>query len=542
MSHDAPIHFLAYAPALTLSKEARTISGTITVFDTPTNDYRRLVLHEGALRPRLPLSKVKMLRDHDPRQPVGFMVSLSADTSTATFKIPEGADGDLALEQASNGLRDGLSVGIQVLNEDGAFTYDSEHGTYHVYAAELVEVSLCAIPAYSDAQVSEVNASRAALSLPPITPPKEVALMPETDTLTLTRADLTAELDAAMAAATAEQDRNLEARLATFAGSQAPSGPQFSSYGDFVKAFSAGMQEAKDFALAYAGATTTDDFSRNTWLADAIRLVEKTRKVINTFTSEPLPEKGMTLEYAKLKSNTMKVGKQAQQGDDLLVGKIELTTATTDIGTYGGYTELSRQVIDRANSAYVTTAFKAMLIEYARATEAAVRAVLDALITSQTETGTTVNLSATASAYDWLDALIDAAEIYEDKGYDLAGTFVSKDVFKRLVRLEDTAGNSLMRVFGEGVNQTGEISVTKRDGTLAGVNFRLLAGAGPNTAAFYDPLALTVWEDSSPTQLEDTNAKNLTNGYSVYGYLAAASQFPDALVPLTFGAAPAVIG
>lgn len=532
---DAPIHFMAYGAGITLSAESRTISGTITVFDVPTNDYRRLILHEGALRPRLPLSRVKMLRDHDSRDPVGYMASLSADTREAMFKIATGESGDRALFEAhpDQKLRDGLSVGIQVLSEPGSYLYDPETGEYHVYAAELVEVSLCSIPAYSDAQVDAVRMSHhtepapipATIFVTAPTPKEKPTMDPET------LAALTVQLDAH----TDQLDRNIETRLAAFTtASTAPTGQQYLTYGDFVKAYVSGVQEARDFALAYAGSTTADDYTRNVWLADAIRLVEKTRKIVNTFTREPLPDTGMTLEYAKLDSNTIKVGKQAAQGDTLLAGKIALTSASTNVETYGGYTSVPRQVIDRANPAYLTTTFRAMLIEYARATEAAVRAIFDAAVVSALAANNKVTLAATATAYDWLDLIIDASEMFETRGYDLAGTYVSKDVFKRLVRLEDTSGNSLMRVYGQGTNQTGEIDVTALDGTLANVKFKLLAGAAANTAAFYNPLALTTWETASPTQLENGTANNLTQDYSVYGYLAAASQFPDALLAIEF--------
>jgi len=527
---DTPIHFMAYAADVTLSAEARTISGTITVFDVPTNDYRKLILHEGALRPRLPLSRVKLLRDHDSRDPVGYMASLSADTKTAVFKVASGESGDRALFEAhpDNKLRDGLSVGIQVLSEPGAYLYDTETGEYHVYAAELLEVSVCAIPAYSDAQVAQVVASYAippaTLTTPAPTPKEETTMDPET---------LAAQLDEH----TASQERLMESRLTAFTtASAAPTGQQFLTYGDFVKAYTSGVQEALDFAQTTQLATTADDYTRNVWVSDAIRLVEKTRKVINTFTREPLPGTGMTMEYAKLATNTLAVGKQANEGDVLANGKITLTSATADIDTYGGYSTLSRQVIDRANPAYITTTFRAMLMEYARATEAAVRVIFDAAIAAAIVDNNSVTLAAAATAYDWLDLIIEAAETFETRGYDLTGTYVSKDVFKRLVRLEDTSGNSLMKVYGQGMNQTGEIDVTALDGTLANVKFKLLAGAAADTAVFYNPLGLTTWETASPTQLEDGNATNLTQNYSVYGYLASAQQFPDALLAIEFAA------
>lgn len=523
-----PIQFQAYAPTITLERETRTIRGAITAYGVPTTDYRRIVIHEGALRPRMPLSRVKMLIDHDQRQPVGYMTELDSDARVAAFKIPEGDEGDKALTDAANGLRDGLSIGINVIDEDGAFTYDAEHGTYHVYAAELVEVSLCAIPAYQDAGVTSVAATRHT------NPPKENTPMPDT-TLTLE------EVEETLARSVEEIDRRTEARLAAFTPEGAGTGgPTFQSFGAFVQAVAAGDSEALAFAerLAYEGPTSEDAHNRNVWVADAIRLVEKQRRILNTFTREPLPAEGMTLEYAKISANTLKVQKQATEGADLPTGKISLDSASTSVDTYGGYTEAPIQVIKRANSGYLTTMFKAMGLEYARATEAAVRTKLKEVISAQRTANKTVTLAAAQEAYDWLDLIVDAAERYDDLGYTLEGTLVSKDVFKRLLRLEDTAGNSLMRVSGEGINRVGTIDVPGLTGDLASVKFKLFPSAAANTAVFYDPIGFTTWESAgAPFQLQDTNVINLTEAFSLYGFMANASQFPDAITPVVFSTA-----
>ncbi|WP_166408789.1 HK97 family phage prohead protease [Labedella phragmitis] len=521
-----PITFEALAPTIQLDRESRTIRGVITEFGVPTNDYRRIVLHEGALRPRQPLKRVKMLIDHDQRQPVGFMTELSSDTRNAAFKLPPGEAGDKALEDAANGLRDGLSVGIQVLDEDGAFTYDAEHNTYHVHAAELVEVSLCAIPAYQNAAVTQVAASYAAPSTEQETPTV-------TDTLT---AD---DLDQRFQQQTETFERTLETRLAHLATAGPSTGPTWASFGAFVIDLAAGAEDAKTFyqELAYTGSSSADNKQGNTWIDDAIKLIEKRRKVLNTFTVEPLPAKGMTMEYLKLKSNSITVGKQAKEGDDLPTGKVVLESDSTSVDTYGGYTEVTRQVIDRANAAYLSTAFKAMDIEYAKATEGAVRDVLAAAIAKQITAGNKLSIAVDADAYDWLDLIVDAAELYDDRGYVLEGSLVSKDVFKKLLRLEDTNGNSLMRVYGQGVNQVGELDLRNIEGNLASVAFKLLPGAAAGTMSFYDPVAITTWESAgAPWQLQDENVLNLTAAFSKYGYLASASQFPDALVPVQIGA------
>lgn len=521
-----PIHFTAYAPTIDLDRETRTIRGTIIAYGIPTTDYRRIVIHAGALRPRLPLSRVKLLIDHDQKQPVGFMTELDADALNAAFKVPDGDAGDKALKDAQNGLRDGLSVGIQVLDEDGAFAYDETTRTYHVYAAELVEVSLCAIPAYQDAEVTHVAASHQTAAVP--TPKENNTVDPETLTLE--------QVEEALSTASDDIERRVEQRLASFTPAPAPTAPSFTSFGAFVKALAGGDTDAADYykTLALDG-TTADDYKRPAWVQDKIHLVEARRRILNTFTTETLPERGMTLEYAKLKSNTTKVEKQAKEGAALAKGKIQLETATANVETYGGASEVSIQTVKRANAAYLDTLFKALAIEYARTTEAAARAGVTAAITAQKATDAKLTLPANATAYDWLDLLIDAADMYDDLGFDLTGTLVSKDVFKKLARLEDTGGNMLMKVTGEGVNRVGSIDVAGIKGDIASISFKLFHGAAEGTASFYDPIAFTTWESAgAPFRLQQENVLNLTEAFSLYGFAAFASQFPTALVPVEF--------
>ena len=149
------VQLTAIAPTLALDQASRTITGTITVYDTPSTS-QGIVIHDGALTAREPLTRVKLLRDHDQRDPVGYAtaVDLSAGARSATFHVPEGENGDKALQEAADHLRDGLSVGFAVKQ----YAFDDDFNL-HVYEGELYEVSLCAIPDFADAQVDSVAAA-----------------------------------------------------------------------------------------------------------------------------------------------------------------------------------------------------------------------------------------------------------------------------------------------------------------------------------------------------------------------------------------------
>ncbi|MBZ4486276.1 head maturation protease, ClpP-related [Microbacterium sp. cx-55] len=375
------------------------------------------------------------------------------------------------------------------------------------------------------------HAGRAAATAPvPVaalaTNRKETSDMPE-----LTRDDL----DAALAQHQAESTRIIEARLAGISNAAPPSDPTWPSFGAFLKDLVGGSEQAMTFyerMAAYDGSTTADDKQPNTWVRSAIHLIRRTRKIMGKFDILPLPAEGMTLEYLQLESNSIAVAKQAAQGADLVKGKVKLGSKTTPVETYGGWTELTRQQIDRGSAAYISTANTAMTLEYARATEQVVRDLLKAIIAAKIASAATspLTIAANANAYAWLDLIVDAAGLFDDNSFTLAGGLVSKDVFKRLIRLEDTNGNSLMRVWGEGMNQVGELDLTGIRGNLASVQFEILPGAVNNTIEFHDTLGITTWESpGAPFRLQDAEVVNLTEKVSQYGYLAAASQFVDAI-------------
>lgn len=349
-------------------------------------------------------------------------------------------------------------------------------------------------------------------------------------------------LDSLLAEHSAEITRTLDVRLNDLAVGSRPAGPSWPTAGHFLKDLATGQAAALDFYTervnnAFDGSTTADTNTPNTWIGDAIHLVNRLRTVMGSFTTEPLPESGMTMEYLKLKSNTIAVADQGGEGKDLQKGKITLDSDTVPIKTYGGWTELSMQTAKRATPAYLATTEKAMNIEYARATEQAVRDLFAEVLAARTETAR-LTLSAKADTNAWLDLLVDAYMLFEqDLGYSLDASYVSADVFKQLLHLEDRAGNRVMTVRGQSVNQIGEVSIPALSGELVSVAFRILPGAKPGTVEFHDRIGLTIWEEpGAPFRLQDQNVVNLSQSFSKFGALAAASQYPDAIQPVKIGA------
>lgn len=134
----------------------RTIRATVCKYEYLIPSHN-MILHTGALEPRdIAARDVKMLRDHNHSDPVGYMTEFDAATLDSLFYIPEGENGDRALAEAENGLRDGISVGFTILE----YSFD-EDWVMHVTRADFYEASLCAIPAIADAGVTNVAAALA---------------------------------------------------------------------------------------------------------------------------------------------------------------------------------------------------------------------------------------------------------------------------------------------------------------------------------------------------------------------------------------------
>ena len=148
---------LTFSSELTANVEERTISGKIVPAGTGevgNTSAGKVVFEKGAITlPEDPKS-IKLLNQHDMKQPLGKATSFTVDEDGiyASFKISRSNRGTEALILAEEGLQSGLSVGVEVI------TSKNKGGVMHVSAAKLFEVSLVTEPAFKSAQVLDVAA------------------------------------------------------------------------------------------------------------------------------------------------------------------------------------------------------------------------------------------------------------------------------------------------------------------------------------------------------------------------------------------------
>ena len=463
---------------------------------------------------------VKLAREHgeligriteQTREPDGLHI---------TARIADTPQGREVADLVREGVYDAFSIGFKPISNN-VEQRDDGVTVVHRTAVELFEVSVTGIPAYTGAQITGQRH------------------LDNQEGTTMT--DTTTEL-AQLRDEMHDELRGIKSTLAHLDDTTAtsPAGGMYRTAGDYLKALAAGDEQAREFMNATRDLITTADTGDNvTWIADDLKLIQLRRKVMGLLTHAALPPKGMTMEYNVVATDTTATAKQANEGDALTFGKVTFGTKTADINTYGGYTTLSRQTIERSTVAVLNTALRALTNSYAKATELAVRAELYALIKAQRDAASNANkidAAKTATAMtpnDWAALILDAAEITDERNTALGTLAVSKDVAKALISLTDT-GSRFLDISGKGNDTLGSFDLTGVVGDLMRVPVHILPGAEANTAVFLDPSAVTVWESGGPTQLTDGDAIHLTESYSVYGYMAVGATDPNAMLPIKF--------
>lgn len=402
-------------------------------------------------------------------------------------------------------------------------------------AVDAREVSMVPIPAYGGAALTEVRHQSQHRDT---TTPKEENMTPEE------RAALLAQVGE-IRAGQDELARRVEIGLA---GGAEPTPraalAEFRSFGEYVRAAASGedraaqaMKEAVDGLLnhrAYEGGTSANvDVPSNSWVGDVIELTAARQPVASTFVhTYDLPAQGLKVDYGVMGENTLKVDKQENEGEDLPYGEVSVGHDSADIDTYGGYSKLTRQEIERMPVNMLDLTFEGLAINYANRIEYLARKVFtDAATRALTSTGNSVALGtglAAASSTDWLALILDLAEKFDGRGRAFDGIKVSREVFLALASVEST---DRMLVVGNTPAAAGTLDVTIPEANLYGTKIQLVPNwTGANLAA-YDKRAIRTQESpGAPFRLQDSNIINLTEAFSVYGYAASYQQLADGII------------
>jgi len=505
---------ITFTAGLIANVEERLISGKIVPAGTGevgNTSAGKVVFEKGAIALPEDPKTVKLLNQHDSRQPLGKATQFTEqeDGIYASFKVSRSNRGSEALILAEEGLQSGLSVGVEVIKSK------QKGNVMFVSAAKLLEVSLVTEPAFKSAQVIDVAAEE--------TP--EVVEEEITPTESETAVENTPETVAAPAveAAAVEAARPTVVTATTFVRERVAPITSAQYLEANIKA-ALGDDEARRVIRA-----ADDSTSNNTGLTLAPHL---NTFLTDTFTGRPafeavtrsalLPE-GMSFTVPRLYVNNATANAAptvADTNEGSAPSETGMTSAydTVTVEKFSGLNRVSFELIDRSQPAFMELLMTELRKAYEKATD-------NAMIAAWTANGTqATGVAATAAG---LQSFIstEAAAAYKGTGGDYANKLVaSTDQWASIMSYVDGASRPLYAVASPQFNASGQAIPTSVRGNVLGTDLIVdhnisVSGIVDESAFLVAPNSVYAWE--SPTTQLRVNV--LTTGeveINLYGYLA----------------------
>jgi HK97 family phage prohead protease len=498
---------LTFSAELTADASERTISGKIVPFNGEVGNTSAgaVVFERGAIN-IADSSKVKLLLEHDPKQPIGRaqFFNETEDGIFASFKISKSSRGSDALIEASEELRTGLSVGVMVN------AAKPKNGVLYVSSADLLEVSLVQAAAFKSAAVTDIAASEDEAVEETLPTESETATVETTPAVEATPTVEAAAVEAARPAVTAMAytKPRIEVTAAKYAEQS-------------IRA-ALGDDSARQYIAAADNTTDNAGLVPTRQLSEIINPLGTTiRPSIDAISRGVLPDAGMTFEIPKITA----MPTVAVAAEDAAFSNTDQNSAflSVSVAKYAGQQVFSVELLDRTSPAFFDELVRNMAAAYAKSTNAAVNA---ALISGATLDATTVATYPTATELLGIVARGSASVYGATAGLPnpfARNMVVSTGQWSNIMTLND-AGRPIYNTVTNPMNQAGLATPTSLTGNVAGLNLYVdpeNAGDGDGTILIVNPDAYTWYE--SPTyrlRAESTAAGQVTIGYYGYGAIA----------------------
>ena len=382
---------------------------------------------------------------------------------------------------------------------------------------ELFELSVVPWPAFAGAGITQVREEQE---------PAEAETEP-TDDIQESESSLSenTELDVR-----AIQDELVEVRRLVEAGITpqapvAPAGSKFRSIGAFAKALATGDADAVE--AARTASNSGDAGIVPPYFGYINTLIANNRPTLNAFSRAALPATGVTVEYAQINSNTLAVGEQNPEGEELSFGNLTFQVVSADVKTYGGYSSFTKQYVERSQINTLDAIFEGLAIQYAKATNARMVAVLAA----QNWAGKTFDADGQTASSLAQGIAEGAAYIYEYSG--LRPEFILADpaAYVNIVKVAAGDGRMVLSNNNDGSNTIGSANIPGLSGSVFGLPIIVDPQLSSGTAYLANSAALLSMESGS-VRLSDSDITTLTDSVSIYGYMAVAVPRLGAIVKL----------
>lgn len=499
--------------------ERRTIVGTVVPYgQVGQTNIGPVMFQKGAIR----ANDVKLLLEHDGRRPIGRSTSFvdGPERLVGAFKVSGTTAGTDALVEAADGLRDGLSVGANIIDSTVG-----DDGTLIVTAAELVEVSLVATPAFAGATVSQVAASADdpdEQETPEDAPaPADPEPSEEEDVEETAQEVAAAAVDPTPVVEAARPSQPyITARPRDLDGLTAGGMLRAQLRAQFL-----GDRDAQTLVTAALGAqSTVNDYGviPVPLLREIIGVIDNQRPFIDSVARQPLPAAGMSFRIPKVDTKVT-VDEQIYENDEVDSTQGVIEDITVDVKTFAGGNTVSRQLIDRADPSYFDELLRQLASAYANKVDA--WALATASATAVASTGVDIYTAVVAGQTDAYGVMRFAPDTLHVAP---AGT---GDV--TWAKILAATGQDDRPLFAAGVpsNAAGLVSQGSTNGTVAGLRLVVNPNAPANEQAFVYPSAFATFYESAgaPIRVTVESAANLNVDVSVHGYVALAVKYPTAM-------------
>lgn len=486
--------------------DSRILAGQIVPFNKVGNTSAGKVMFAEGSFVELDPKNVRLLSEHNAKDVLGKAIEFSVTETgvTGKFKVSKSTKGTDALIMAQEGLISSFSVGASVLD------YEIEKGIMKVTAAELIEVSVVANPAFKDAQITDIAANS-----------NEEAASTDEEQMEKENPDVVVE----------------ETEAAPAVEASAPTQPIYTR--PRVKP----LTEGEAFAHAVYAASgredsrrvlveAADDTSNNTGFTLSRGLPQfisdtfpaENRPAVAAVGINALPSVGLTY--------TLPVLDQAPEVDEIAEldpitnVNTESSFLSIDVKKLGGRNIVSFELLDRSDPSFGDIMLTELRRAYAKKTDEFVLAELNA---GGTWSG--------GFSGDWqgLQAFIanQVPVAYKNTGGLIANQLVaSADWWAELIGAVDNSDRPVFNAVAPS-NASGSVGVSAARGTVFGCDFSVdhnITTAGLIDASAFLLARGAVWYAESPTTQLRTNI--LSDGsveVELYGYAAVKAIRPQGI-------------
>ena len=500
---------LTFSNDITCNAEERTITGKIVPFGNEIGytSAGKVVFAKGSIEiPDSP--KPKLLLEHDPKKPIGRMVNFeeTEDGIYATFKVSNTTRGNDALIEASEQLRSGLSVGVEVIDSK------REGNVIKVLASRMYETSLVQAAAFKSAEVLSVAASEDEVVENP-TNESEAVVENTPDTAHVEPVVETPAVEAARPTISAP----------IYAKPRIQVTPAL--YVENTVRAALGDDAARQWIAAASDTDTTTDVPG---LVPTRQLTEvinpKTtgvRPTIEAISSGVLPDAGMKFQIPRVK--TAPTVAQVNEGGSFSDTQVEIEYLDVDVKKFAGMQQFSVEVLDRTSPAFFAELTALMADAYAKATNAY---AFDTIASVATVDATTITLpwdGAELSGY----VARAASDIYANTFDFATGLIASPTQWSNLIGLVDSQNRPILNAI-QPQNAAGSVAVNAIRGNVLGLDLYVdytQSGDGDATLMVVSRDAFT-WYESPRLQLRAETVGSGKIEVGLYGYGALATKKP----------------